>query len=206
MSIFFFATLVYSRWRTFWENISRSTYQDKTSESELDSSRPSWTPSPGSCFRLRSLIFPGGKPTGVQWSLLMSEERKWGCSHWFKHVPPLWNVSLLLMLFVTVLTVLISIDFFFYFIWCCSLLLLFVWHNNDVIIRTGVFFMPVVPGWETRTGGLSSADFTEPRTVQLERKLRSGREQRRFRSHRSTLFFIPWLPFFSFSRDIIIQL
>lgn len=37
MSIFFFATLVYSRCRTVWENISRITYQDETSESEVDS-------------------------------------------------------------------------------------------------------------------------------------------------------------------------
>lgn len=42
--------------------------------------------------------------------------KKWGLSHWFKHVTHLWSVSLFLMLFVTVLMVLISNIFGFF---CC---------------------------------------------------------------------------------------
>lgn len=136
--------------------------------------------------------------SGLYWC---QRSEKWGCSHWFKHVTPLWNVSLLLIILSrSSWCSSVSISSFSFFFWCCcSLFVVVCVTQQRCNHQNWSFFMPVVPGWETRTGGLSSADFTEPRTVQVERKLRSGCEQHRFgsHSHRSTSVFIPWLPFFS---------
>lgn len=103
---------------------------------------PFWTPSPGSvpsCFRLSSLIFPRGKTT--KRPVVFIDVR--GVKN--EHVTQPRNVSLFLMLFVTVLTVLISIKFYFLFGFVVC------WYRRHVTIRKGVYSCHILQSTEDAT-------------------------------------------------------